>query len=77
VFYENQKFENYRFKNGKKQGSDGRIEKRKIAIWNIDSILNCIILSPIRNIEIEVLNLASSKWVYMLKSVENGQDSKV
>jgi hypothetical protein len=26
------------------QSSDGRIDKRKIAIFNIDSILDCIIL---------------------------------
>jgi hypothetical protein len=37
------------------QGSDGRIEKYKIAILNIDFILNYF---------------ASPKWVYMLKSVE-------
>jgi hypothetical protein len=46
------------------QGSDGRIDNRKIAILNIDSILNWIILS-LRNME--VLNFASPKWLYMLK----------
>jgi hypothetical protein len=46
-----------------------RIDKCKIAILNIDSILIWIILS-LRNVE--VLNFASSKWVYMLKSVEKG-----
>jgi hypothetical protein len=42
-------------------GSDGWIEKRKIAIFNIDSILNRIILS-LKNME--VLSFASPKWVY-------------
>jgi hypothetical protein len=48
-------------------GSHGRIDKRKIAIFNIDSILNWII-SRLRNMK--VLNFASPKWVYMWKSVE-------
>jgi hypothetical protein len=54
-------------KMAKIQGSGGRIDKCKIAILNIDSFLNWIILS-LRNIE--VLNFASPKWVFMLKSVE-------
>jgi hypothetical protein len=49
------------------QGSDGRIDKCKIAIFNIDSILNWIILG-LKNME--VLNFASPKWAYMFKSVE-------
>jgi hypothetical protein len=49
------------------QGSDGRTEKRKIAVLNNDSILNCIILS-LRNMKVH--NFASPKWVYMTKSVE-------
>jgi hypothetical protein len=51
----------------KKQGSDGRIDKCKISILNIDSTLIWIILG-LRNME--VLNFASPKWVYILKSVE-------
>jgi hypothetical protein len=51
----------------KKQGSDGRIDKRKIAVLNINSILNCIILS-LKNME--ELNFASPKWVFMSKSAE-------
>jgi hypothetical protein len=46
------------------QGWYGRIDKRKIAI------LNWIILG-LRNMK--VLNVASPKWVYMLKSVEKWQ----
>jgi hypothetical protein len=49
------------------EGSDERIDKRKIAILNIDSSLNRNILS-LKNME--VLNFASPKLVYMLKSVE-------
>jgi hypothetical protein len=49
------------------QGLDGRTDKHKIAILNNDSILNWIILGLWN---IKVLNFASSKWVYMLKSVE-------
>jgi hypothetical protein len=45
------------------QGSGGLIGKRKIAILNIDSILNNFLLS-------QVLVTTSSKWVYMLTSVE-------
>jgi hypothetical protein len=44
------------------QGSDGRIDKRKIAILNIDSILS------FKNME--VLNFTRPKWIYMLKSIE-------
>jgi hypothetical protein len=51
----------------KMQGSDERIDKRKITILSIDYILNWIILSP-RNIE--VLKFLIPKWVYVLKSVE-------
>jgi hypothetical protein len=49
------------------QDSDGQIDKGKIAILNIDPILNWIILS-FRNMK--VLYFASQKWAYMLKSVE-------
>jgi hypothetical protein len=51
----------------KMQGSDGRIDKRKIAILNIDSILNCFILSS-KNMKVP--NIASPKWAYTLKLVE-------
>jgi hypothetical protein len=54
-------------KMAKIQGSDGQIDKRKIAILNIDSVLNWIILN-LR--DMEVLSFASPKWVFMLKSVE-------
>jgi hypothetical protein len=40
------------------QGSDGQIDTRKIAILNIDSILNLMILSTGN---IDVLNFASPK----------------
>jgi hypothetical protein len=43
------------------QGSDGRKDKRKIAILNIDFILNSIILSQ-RNME--VLIFSNPKWAY-------------
>jgi hypothetical protein len=43
------------------------MDKRKIGILHIDSILNLIILS-LRNME--VLNFTSTKWVFMLKSAE-------
>jgi hypothetical protein len=49
------------------QGPEEWIDKCKIAILNFDFILNLYILGP-RNME--VLNFASPKWVYMLKSVE-------
>jgi hypothetical protein len=54
-------------KMSKIQSSVGRMDKCKIAILNIDFILNWIILG-LRNME--VLNFAIPKWVYMWKSVE-------
>jgi hypothetical protein len=66
VFYENLKFEDCRFENHEHiRRTD--IYICKIAILNIDSISNCIIVS-LRNIE--VLKFASPKWFYVLKSVE-------
>jgi hypothetical protein len=51
-----------------KNGENRRLmDKCKIVILNIDSILDWIILSP-KNME--VLNFASPKSVYMLKSVK-------
>jgi hypothetical protein len=47
--------------------SDQNPKKCKIAILNIDSILNGIFLS-LKNMK--VLKFAGLKWVYMLKSVE-------
>jgi hypothetical protein len=54
-------------KMAKIQGSDGRIDKYKIAFLNIASILNCNILD-LRNMEVP--NFVSPKWVYVFKSVE-------
>jgi hypothetical protein len=54
-------------KAAKIQASDEQIEKHSIVILNIDSILNKIMFG-LRTMK--VLNFASKKWVYMLKSVE-------
>jgi hypothetical protein len=45
------------------QGSDGRMDKCKIAILNIDSILKRIILGLWN---MEVRNFASTKWEFRL-----------
>jgi hypothetical protein len=51
----------------KTQGSDGLMDKRKIGLLNIDSILNNFFWAKLGA---KVLVTTSSKWVYMLNSIE-------